>query len=99
MLTLGTAIRRLRTAAGFSQSKLAERLDVQASYISHLEAGRREPSLDLIRRMAEVLELPPGFFMAMVLWADLPADQRETYRPVVEGLLGMAVGDTESIEA
>lgn len=64
--------------------------------MSHLEADRKEPSLDLIRRMAEVLKVPPGFLLATALWMDLPTAERETYGPILEALLGMATKEPKA---
>ena len=47
-----------RTKAGVSKRHLAKLVGVDASYISHLEAGRRKPSLDIIEKLAEALEMP-----------------------------------------
>lgn len=41
-----------RRARGLSQRKLAPILGVCNSYLCHLEAGRREPSIGLLYRIA-----------------------------------------------
>lgn len=41
-------MRALRTRAGLSQRAMADRLGVTLTYIQFLEAGRRNPSGDLI---------------------------------------------------
>src|ERR1044071_188341 len=41
--TFGDALRRLRTAAGLSQSKLARRVPVHTSNISRYESGQQHP--------------------------------------------------------
>jgi transcriptional regulator with XRE-family HTH domain len=52
--TLGERLRTLRVAAGLSQAELAGD-DLSASYISLLEAGKRTPSNDVVRQLAERL--------------------------------------------
>jgi transcriptional regulator with XRE-family HTH domain len=50
---VGDALRWLREQHGLSQSELARRLDAFAqSYISEIESGAKEPSLDMLIRLA-----------------------------------------------
>lgn len=44
-----------RSAKGFSQRRLAKVLGICNSYLCHLEAGRREPSIGLLYRIADQL--------------------------------------------
>jgi len=54
---LGANIRIYRKSCGFSQAKLAERVDSATNYISAIEAGRRFPSLDMLERIAKAIEI------------------------------------------
>jgi transcriptional regulator with XRE-family HTH domain len=94
MITLGNAIRRLRQAAGLTQKDLAERLEVDKTYVSHLEADRKEPSIQLLRGLASVLEVPPGLLLAVSLWTDLPAEQKQIYQPIIDRLIEIATAGT-----
>lgn len=49
-------LRLLRAANQLSQERLAEMTDVHPTQISHLEAGRRVPSLRWLGRAAEVFD-------------------------------------------
>jgi transcriptional regulator with XRE-family HTH domain len=46
-----------REAAGLTQRSLARKLGVEASHVAFIEAGRRRPSLKLVRRLADALGL------------------------------------------
>jgi len=67
-MTLGQAIKLVRTSAGIKQHKLADKLGVSSNYISLIECGKREPSVPLLRNLARALEVPVGIFF---LWQDL----------------------------
>ena len=54
---LGKRIRSARMEAGLSQALLAEFVDISPQYISHIETGRKKVSLDIIVRIATVLNL------------------------------------------
>ena len=48
-------IARLRIAKGLTQEELAERAGVRQPNIARLESGKHQPTLDLLRRVAEAL--------------------------------------------
>ena len=49
----GMRIALLRASKGWSQAELARRICVSASAVGMYEQGRREPSLDLLVRLAQ----------------------------------------------
>lgn len=55
-LMLGSRIRKLREAANLTQTDLADKLGVTQAYIAMLESDAREPSLDVLRRLAKALK-------------------------------------------
>ena len=48
-------LRRLRTARGLSQESLAVDADVDRTYVSGIERGTFNPTLDLLERLAAAL--------------------------------------------
>ena len=50
-------MRCLRTARGMTQEKLAECCDLDRTYISLIERGRRSPTLHTVVRLCNVLEV------------------------------------------
>lgn len=54
---LGNAIRAARTAKSITQEQLAELVDISPMFIKQLESERRKPSLNILYRLATVLEL------------------------------------------
>ena len=53
-------LRKYRTAAGFSQEELAHRADIDRTYVSALERGVYSATIDMVARLAEVLEVEPS---------------------------------------
>jgi len=49
---LGKAIRTLRNEAQLSQEALGERANIHATWISHIESGRINPTWGNVRRIA-----------------------------------------------
>lgn len=52
---VGTNVRTRREAAEMTQMELAERVGTNQSHISGIENGARQPSLDMILRIAGAL--------------------------------------------
>ena len=90
MLSLGSAIRRLRESRGLSQKDLAERLQVNRTYISHLEADRRDPSFSFVRALALEVKAPAGLLLSIFLLDALPKRKREALQPLLTRLLDIA---------
>ena len=58
--TIGERIRRLREQKGLTQSALTGP-GVTGAHVSRIEAGKREPSIKAIRRIARKLEVSPEY--------------------------------------
>lgn len=54
----GDAIRQLREAQGWSQEHLAERADINRSYLGEVERGQATPSLVTAAKLAVALGTP-----------------------------------------
>lgn len=55
---LGRALRAVRKAQGLTQEELAGRADLHPTYVSDIERGARNPSWDVVARLAEGLGVP-----------------------------------------
>lgn len=60
----GEAVRACRTHAQLSQDELADVAQLDRTYISGIERGRRNLSLDNIWRIAQALHLNPSVLLA-----------------------------------
>lgn len=56
----GEVLRAYRLERQLTQEQLSERVDVIRPFISALENGTRQPSLDMILRLAKALGTTPG---------------------------------------
>jgi transcriptional regulator with XRE-family HTH domain len=55
-------LKKFRNERGISQFRLADLCDTATNYIGEIEIGRRFPSLKLIEKMGEALEVEPYRF-------------------------------------
>jgi transcriptional regulator with XRE-family HTH domain len=59
----GGLLRRLREAANLSQERLAELSDLDRTFVSLLERGQRQPSLETVFSLCTALEIRPHEFV------------------------------------
>lgn len=51
----GLKLRKIRKSKGLTQEKLAEKAGIDFSYLNLIEAGKRNPTLKIIAKIARVL--------------------------------------------
>lgn len=56
---IGQNVRRLRTERGLTQEKLALDVGIDLTYLGGIERGSRNPSVDVVGRMAMALGVHP----------------------------------------
>ena len=56
---VGTRIKLVRQGNGLTQDQLAERVGLSSKYISGIERGVENPTMDNLIRLAKVLEVEP----------------------------------------
>ncbi|GIK23627.1 MAG: hypothetical protein BroJett005_30410 [Ignavibacteriota bacterium] len=59
-------LRAARELRKLSQSDLAERAGFQPSAVSHFETGRRSPSFDNLKRLADALDVTTDYLLGRV---------------------------------
>jgi transcriptional regulator with XRE-family HTH domain len=57
--TLGLNVRRYRKTRGLSQEALADAVDLAVTYVGQIERGLRNPTLDVVERLAKALNVKP----------------------------------------
>lgn len=55
----GQRVKRLRARLGLTQDQLAERIHISPKYLSNIERGKENPTLDTLLRMAKSLKVEP----------------------------------------
>lgn len=63
----GKALRLSRALAGLQQQELAEQAEIDASYISLIEQGKRTPSLKLVHKLSRSIGIPVHLFTFLAM--------------------------------
>lgn len=57
---MNEVVKRLRQAKGWTQTRLSKESGVSQTYISELEAGKSNPTIPIVRKLAAALGVPVG---------------------------------------
>ena len=71
---LGRRVKEERTARHLTQQELAEAAGMDTGHLSRIEHGKAVPSINLVKRLADVLSVPIA-----KLFADIPPHKLSDY--------------------
>ncbi len=54
---IGMRLKELRKSKHLSQEQLAEKADINSKYLSRMERGTENPTLDMLMKLADALEV------------------------------------------
>ena len=60
---LGNRVREMRRERGWTQVELAEMLGIDRSYLSEIESGKKDPSLRVLKTIANGFKLTLSQFL------------------------------------
>ena len=81
-MVLGEKIKTLRKRQGLSQEELSERVEINATHLSRLETGKYQPSIDVLKRLADALEVSTDYLLSPD--DEEPAEVHIANRPLAE---------------
>lgn len=61
--SMGMRISRRRKALGIRQNALADEIDISNNYLSGIECGKEKPSLDILIRICNALQITPDYLI------------------------------------
>jgi transcriptional regulator with XRE-family HTH domain len=64
---MGAKIRRARKRMRLTQEALAERVDMSAAFVGHIERGTRKPSLETIGRICKATGLSSDYLLGLTV--------------------------------
>ena len=74
---IGVALRALRAQRGVSQEKLALETGIGRRYMSDIENGRRNVSLEIVEKIAAYFEMSASELVRRIEQADMSPSQKK----------------------
>ena len=88
---LGSRIAKRRKALGIRQNALAAEIDISNNYLSGIECGKENPSLEVLAKLCNALEVTPDYLlMGNMHSSNIPQN-------IVEGLRLCSAEDIELV--
>ncbi len=74
---LNEALRLIRVYHDLSQSELSSEMGISNSYLSELEAGKKQPTLDILSKYSKQFDIPTSslLFFAEKMGENKPTDK------------------------
>jgi len=89
---LAINMKEQRRVLGISQAALAERVKTSTHYIAMIELERKTPSLDMLERIAEALQIdPPELFSVKTVSAVSLRNLQKTVLQDIEKAVGSII--------
>ena len=90
-MNLGNAVKELRKKRGLTQGNFCEQIGITQSYLSQVEKGHKEPSIDVLKKIANALDTPmPVLFWFTLTEEDVDESKVEVFKllkPSVDSLV------------
>lgn len=97
IMKIGSIIKAERKKRRLSQNQLAARCGITVTYLSLIENDKKEPTVSLLRTIAENLNLPLPILLFMSLDdEDIPESKKEFFnivKPSIDSMLQNLIED------
>lgn len=90
-MDIGSTIKNLRKQKGFKQTEFAEKCGLSQSYLSSIEKGRKEPTLSILKQIANTLSIPtPVLVFFAIDQEDIDPSKKDAFKllePSIKALI------------
>jgi len=90
-MDIGSAIKNLRKQKGFKQTEFADKCGLSQSYLSSIEKGRKEPTLSILKQIANTLSIPtPVLVFFAIDQEDIAPSKKDAFKllePSIKALI------------
>jgi transcriptional regulator with XRE-family HTH domain len=89
-MNIGITLRNIRKRKGLSQQDLALKANISRTYISQIEKGECNPTIDILDSICKVLEIPfPILSFLSLDIKSIPENKREDYLKIEPAIIAM----------
>jgi transcriptional regulator with XRE-family HTH domain len=81
---IGSRIQEIRNKKGITQDQLSEKVGISSKYLSSIERGKENPTLNTILKLSQSLDAKPAEFFAHLEIED-PAKRRSMIIEILDG--------------
>jgi transcriptional regulator with XRE-family HTH domain len=95
---IGENIRLMRKSKGLSQEQLALRAEINASYMGQVERGEKNPTIDVLGKIAAALQTPLEQLVQVGNSNRIDGGEAESYSDkIISQMTGLSVKEQEVV--
>lgn len=93
-MDIGNAVKQLRLQRGLNQTEFAEQCGLSQSYLSSIEKNRKEPTLTILKNIANSLNIPTPVLVFFALEEDDIVDdsKKKAFTQLIPSIKNLIVG-------
>ncbi|MGD9994033.1 MAG: helix-turn-helix domain-containing protein [Salinivirgaceae bacterium] len=89
-MQIGATIKKLRKEKGITQIDFSKRCGISQTYLSQIENDERNPTVDVLEKISNVLEIPyPVLSFLSITIDSVPEDKKEIYQRMEKVMFGL----------
>lgn len=89
-MDIGKTIKDCRVNKGFKQNEFAQKCNLTQAYLSKIESNHKEPTLSVLRTIAQTLGMPlPVLFFLSLTSEDIDPKKRDNFNILLPSIKGM----------
>lgn len=89
-MKIGATIKKLRKEKKITQIDFAGQCGISQTYLSQLENDERNPTVDILERISNVLEIPyPVLSFLSITIDNVPEEKKEVYKRMEKVMFGL----------
>ena len=89
-MKIGVTIKKLRKEKRIKQIDFSKQCGISQTYLSQLENDERNPTVDVLERISNVLEIPyPVLSFLSITVENVPEEKKEVYKRMEKVMFGL----------
>jgi transcriptional regulator with XRE-family HTH domain len=91
-MNVGIAVKTIRKKLDFTQSQLADACKISQATLSQIEAGKKRPNDQTLKRICKCLEIPEAIIYIIAMEeGDVPASKKGVYQLIHPSMVSLSL--------
>ncbi len=89
-MKIGETIKKIRKEKGITQINFSRKCGISQTYLSQIENNERNPTIDILERISNALEIPyPVLSFLSITEDNVPEEKKEIYKRMEKVMFGL----------
>jgi transcriptional regulator with XRE-family HTH domain len=89
-MKIGETIKKIRKEKGITQINFSKKCGISQTYLSQIENNERNPTVDILERISNALEIPYPVLSFLSITEDIvPREKKDIYKRMEKVMFGL----------